>query len=259
MEDIRGVQVFADDVLIHSASFEDHVQLLHTILQQLRDVNMTVKLSKCTVTKEEIQFLDYRVGKGHCFCVEDKIKKIQGAPAPHTKKKVRSFLGLVRYYRRFVPNFTVVAWPLFDLVKKIRLTGGSSVRQVVPYPQTFVVQGTHLAVARPLEANHPQNRCLSERLAAVLLQEKDGNVFPVAYHSRKLKQAEKSYNTIKCELLAVVDGVRKFYFYLYGDEFVLQTRHMPLESLCTSFTAISDETAVYLWMRKCRGRLVSKA
>lgn len=70
----------------------------------------------------------------------------------------------------------------------------------------------------------------SDESSAVLLQEKDGDNFPVACHSRKLKQVEKTYSTTDRELLTVVDGIRKSEFYLYGDEFILQTDRMPLES-----------------------------
>lgn len=69
------------------------------------------------------------------------------------------------------------------------------------------------------------------------MQETDGEIYPVAYHSRKLKSAERNYSTVEKELLAVVDGIKKYYFYLYGDKFLLETDHMPLESLRTSKNA----------------------
>ncbi|XP_047488654.1 uncharacterized protein LOC125038980 [Penaeus chinensis] len=76
-----------------------------------------------------------------------------------------------------------------------------------------------------------------EGVGAVLMQETDGEVYPVAYHSRKLKSAETNYSTVEKELLAVVDGIGKFYFYLYGDKFLLETDPMPLASLRTSKNA----------------------
>ena len=69
------------------------------------------------------------------------------------------------------------------------------------------------------------------------MQERDGEVFPVAYHSRKLKPVEINYSTIEKELLAVMEGIKKYYYYLYGDQFVLETDHMPLLSLGTSKNA----------------------
>lgn len=72
---------------------------------------------------------------------------------------------------------------------------------------------------------------------AVLMQETDGEIYPVAYHSRKLKSAERNNSTVEKELLAVVDGIKKYHFSLYGDKFLLETDHMPLESLRTSKNA----------------------
>ena len=76
-----------------------------------------------------------------------------------------------------------------------------------------------------------------EGIGAVLMQESNGQVFPVSYYSRKLRAAERNYSTVELELLAVVEGVKKYYFYLYGDQFVIETDHMPLASLKTSKNA----------------------
>ena len=100
VRDVKGVEVFVDDVLIHSANFEDNVRLLSVVLRRLCDVNMTVKPTKCEMAKSEIQFLGHKVS----LCLEDKIQKIHDVLTPQTKKQVRAFLGLAGYYRRFVPN-----------------------------------------------------------------------------------------------------------------------------------------------------------
>lgn len=79
----------------------------------------------------------------------------------------------------------------------------------------------------------------SEALDAVLMLEINGDIFPVAYYSKKMKQAERNYSTVEREreLLAVVDSVKKFCFYQYGDDFTVQTEHIPIESLRTSKNA----------------------
>ncbi|XP_037797014.1 uncharacterized mitochondrial protein AtMg00860-like [Penaeus monodon] len=79
---------------------------------------MTVRPSKCEIGFKEFQYLGHTLGDGRCSSQNDKIKKIKDAPRPTTKKQVRSFLGLTGYYRSFVPNFAVLALPLFDLLKK---------------------------------------------------------------------------------------------------------------------------------------------
>lgn len=68
-------------------------------------------------------------------------------------------------------------------------------------------------------------------IGAVLMQYHDGELWPISYSSRKLKREEKNYSTMERELLAVVEGVRKYYHFLYGRKFTLQTDHMPLHYL----------------------------
>lgn len=70
-------------------------------------------------------------------------------------------------------------------------------------------------------------------IGAMLLQESNRQLFSVSYFSRKLSAAECNYSTVEKELLAVVEGIMQYYFYLYGDEVVLETDHMPMASLKT--------------------------
>lgn len=201
-------------------------------LQLLRDVKMTFKPSKCASAKAGIQFVGHKVRKRQWSCLEDKIHKIQDAPSPQTNKYIRSFIVLAGYYSRFVPNFGVVASLLFELKKR-------APNQVVwdpPEDKSFWTLKSLSCKEPILQLPGPSRPFIhrtdaqSDESSAVLLQEKDGDNFPVACHSRKLKQVEKTYSTTDRELLTVVDGIRKSEFYLYGDEFILQTDRMPLES-----------------------------
>ena len=69
------------------------------------------------------------------------------------------------------------------------------------------------------------------------MQERDGETFPVAYHTTRLKKAKFNYSTMEKELLAVIEGIKEYYYYLYGDQFTLETDHMPLSSLRASRNA----------------------
>ena len=147
------------------------------------------------------------------------------------KKQVRSFLGLIGFYRRYIPNFAAIAVPLTDLTKK----GQPNV--VVwedSQEKAFMNLKDHLLhdpVLRLPVIERPfilRTDASNEGLGAVLLQEHEGMKFPVAYASRKLLEREKNYSVIEKECLAIVWGVEKFYRYLFGREFVLETDHQPL-------------------------------
>ncbi|ROT76751.1 hypothetical protein C7M84_004650 [Penaeus vannamei] len=125
--------------------------------------------------------------------------------APTTKKEVRSFMGLSGYYRRFVPDYATIAAPLNDLVKKNA-------------------------------PNRVKTDASDVGLGAVLLQEDADVKMPVAYASRKLSDAEKKYSVVERECLAVVWATKKFYRYLYGQQFYLETDHRPITYLDSAKT-----------------------
>lgn len=160
---------------------------MHTVLQRFRDVNMRVKPSKCEAAKAEIQVLGRRARK--------RLLLSQGQSSGRTS--IPDLLVCQGNTLGLYP--TSRSWHChFDLVKKSvpnNVDWVSSGRQVVLYPQVFVGQGTCLAVTKPFEAIILRTDALSEGLSAILLQKKGSDVFPIIYHSRKLKQAEKNYST----------------------------------------------------------------
>jgi len=240
LQGVKGVEAFIDDILVHSSTFEEHLKILEEVFQRLQCANMTVKPSKCEIGFKEVQYLGHTLGEGRCSCQNDKIKKIKDAPRPTTKKQVRSFLGLTGYYRSFVPNFAVLALPLFDLLKKHapnKIRWGDEQEDAFNSLKKMLCKQPILQLPNFQKPFILRTDASQDGVGAVLMQETDGEIYPVAYHSRKLKSAERNYSTVEKELLAVVDGIKKYYFYLYGDKFLLETDHMPLESLRTSKNA----------------------
>ncbi|GFN81552.1 polyprotein [Plakobranchus ocellatus] len=112
------VVTYFDDVLIFSKSWEEHLEHIEKTLSALREAGFTVKPSKTIVGCEHINFLGHIVGKGQLKPDENKTEKIRNLKVPTTRKEVRSVLGLLNYYRRFVHNFSAIAQPLTELTKK---------------------------------------------------------------------------------------------------------------------------------------------
>jgi len=112
------VVVYFDDILVYSKSIEEHAhhlsQVLHTLLQN----ELYAKMSKCTWCVDEVVFLGFVVGKFGIKVDESKIKAIKDWPTPKNVSEVRSFHGLAGFYRRFVKDFSTIASPLNNLVKK---------------------------------------------------------------------------------------------------------------------------------------------
>nr|KYP72131.1 Transposon Ty3-I Gag-Pol polyprotein [Cajanus cajan] len=114
----KFVVVYFDDILIYSRSQDDHLGHLREVLMILRKNHLFANLEKCTFCVDHVVFLGFIVRKDGVRVDPEKIKVIQEWPRPKNVSEVRSFHGLASFYRRFVPNFSIIASPLNDLVKK---------------------------------------------------------------------------------------------------------------------------------------------
>ena len=231
------VENFMDDILVATTTWEQHMEALKSVLNRLEEVNLSARPTKCFIGFAELNYLGHVVGRGVMKPEEEKIEKISEAPVPKTKKEVRSFLGLAGYYRRFVPNFAAVALPLTDLTKKLQ---PNQVVWTEACDQAFRTLKRRLTSAPVIQLPDVEAPFILRTdasdcgLGAVLLQEKQGELHPVSYASRKLLAAEVNYATVEKECLAVIWGVKKFEPYLYGRPFVLETDHQCLKYLQTS-------------------------
>jgi hypothetical protein len=112
------VVIFIDDILVYSKSEAEHEKHLKLVLQRLREHKLYAKLSKCEFWIDEVPFLGHVISKGGIAVDPSKVKDVLDWEVPHTVKVVRSFLGLARYYRRFIENFSKIAKPLTSLLEK---------------------------------------------------------------------------------------------------------------------------------------------
>ena len=234
---IQGVEVFVDDILIHSSTWQTHLETISLVLSKLRGRGLTVKPSKCEFGQCSVAFLGHVIGNGSKTCQEDKVVKIRNAQPPTTKKQVRAFLGLCGYYRDFIPQFAETASPLFDLIKKNSPTKVQWDSQHHIAFESLKEKLCSEPILRLPDVSRPyflRTDASNEGVGSVLLQEYEDGVWPVAYYSRRLKPAEKNYATVEKELLAVISGIKRFYTHLYGGEFTLETDHLPLQYLQAS-------------------------
>ena len=236
---LRGHENYAaaylDDLVIHSETWEDHLEHISAVLMALREAGLTAKLRKCQFAKAECVYLGHRVGQGKIVPEQSKIDAVQRFPVPTTKKHVRVFLGLAGYYRKFIQNFSEITAPLSDLVKRNR---PNQIQWNEKLDQAFKKVKELLCkkpVLRSPDFQRPfllQTDASEQGIGVVLSQrEEDGTDYPVAYFSKKLLPREQRYSTVEKECLAIRLGVQAFRVYLLGRPFQIQTDHRSLEWL----------------------------
>ena len=226
---------YLDDLVIFSSSWEEHLEQLAVILGRLEEGGLTVKPSKCQFGVTECEYLGHRVGGGKVRPLKDKVEAINSFPVPEDKKQVPSFLGLVGYYKKFIPDFASVAAPLTELTKK---TEPQLVRWTSKCNEAFLKLRSALT-SHPLlwspDFSRPfllQTDASEFRVGAVLGQEDDeGLDHPVSYFSHKLLPRQRNYSTVEKECLAIKLGIEAFQVYLMGRSFVIQTDHRALQWL----------------------------
>jgi hypothetical protein len=114
----KSVVVFIDDILVYSKNEEEHVGHLHAVLQRLREHRPYAKLSKFDFWLKEIKFLGHTISQAGIAVDPDKVQEVMIWKPPTTVHQIRSFLGLAGYYGRFILDFSRIAKPITELLKK---------------------------------------------------------------------------------------------------------------------------------------------
>ena len=128
---IPNVVVYIDDILAVGSSEEDHLRTLDIVLKQLEDAGLRLKLAKCAFMMDQLEYLGHLISGNGIQPTEDKKQAILEAPTPQNLQQLRSFLGLLNYYGKFLPNLASILSPLYSAYRRRRLdgTGGESRRK----------------------------------------------------------------------------------------------------------------------------------
>ncbi|XP_068245847.1 uncharacterized protein [Palaemon carinicauda] len=237
LKGLSFVVCYFDNIFIVSKDWKIHMADLETVILRLQEAGLTAKPGKCFLGYEEIQYLGYVINKRGIFPQQDKIGAILDMPAPTTKKQLRSFIGSVNFYGRFVPNLSDKLIHLTKFLKKgssekfnfdeDALCKFNELKSCLTSPPILQVPDLNNIFCLRTDAS-------STGLGAVLLQYIDGEPYPVAFASKKLLPPETRYAAIERECLAIVWGIKKFEYYLMGRKFLLESDHKPLMYLETS-------------------------
>ena len=225
--------VYIDDILVYSNSEKEHLQHLEAVFSALTTERYHMRLNKCEFMKTEVEFLGHRLTPEGIQTQLEKVEAVKKWPVPFTTaKQAKSFLGVAVWYRVFIPHFSTLAAPLYDLTstRKKFVWTEECARSVEALKQAL----SEAPVLARWERDLP-TRIVTDASKVGLgaaLEQRHGELWrPVAFWSRKLKDAETRYSATDLEWLAVVQPVtRVWHWMLEGQHFAILSDHKALET-----------------------------
>ncbi|GJR39352.1 putative nucleotidyltransferase, ribonuclease H [Tanacetum coccineum] len=217
--------VYLDDIVVYSHTLEERVLYLKQVFQVLRDNKLYIKLEKCSLAQDAVELLGHKINDGGLMMDGAKIKDIQDWESPTKVTELRSFRGLVNYYRRFIMGYSAISSPLTDLLKKNKAWIWDEECQAAfrSLKKAFMEE----PVLRLPDVTMPfkfHTDASNFAIGGVLMQ--DG--YPIAFESRKLNETERKYTVQEKEMTTVVHCLRIWRHYLLGSRLVIKTNNIAM-------------------------------
>lgn len=219
---------YLDDLIIMGRNLHDHNKNLIDVLERIRNLNLKLNPSKCDFLKRELLYLGHVVSSEGVLPDPEKIYIIKNYPVPQNVDDTRRFVALANFYRKFIPKFAEIAYPLNALCRKnIKFNWDKNCQKSFETLKQCIMSPPVLQYPDLSDKNQfiVQTDASGYAIGAIL---SNSDNRPVAFASRTLNKAEKNYPTIEKELLAIVWAVKHFRPYLYGRTFKIITDHKPL-------------------------------
>ena len=226
MDGLEFVRTYIDDLLcLTKGSFEDHLEKLERVFIRLQQAGLKVNAVKSFFARTELEYLGYWITREGIKPVDKKVQAVLRIAEPKNRKELRSFIGVVNYYRDMWIRRSHILAPLAQLTSKsTKWEWGEKQRKAFEMAKRVIARETMLAYPdfnKPFtihtDASHYQ-------LGAVISQ--DGK--PIAFYSRKLNPAQTRYTTTERELLSIVETLKEYRTILLGHEIEVYTDHKNL-------------------------------
>ncbi|UYV70739.1 K02A2.6-like, partial [Cordylochernes scorpioides] len=228
--DMSEVACYIDDILVAGKDHRDHEQKLELVFKRLQEKGLRLNKDKCKFAVNAVEYLGFKIDKKGLHPISSKIEAVVEAPEPTNVSQLRSFIGLIMYYSRFIRNIADILAPFYHLLKKNSKWNWTSEHRIL------FAKCKALLTNESVLAHYDATRELvlacdasSYGLGVVLSHRNDRKEeTPIAFASRTLTEAERRYSQLEKEALSIIFGCEKFRQYLLGREFVLITDNRPL-------------------------------
>ncbi|UYV64414.1 K02A2.6-like [Cordylochernes scorpioides] len=230
--DVPNMVIYLDDIFIGSKDEQEHYRILKTIFDKLKELNFTLNKEKCLFLKKDICFLGHIINEDGVRPDSKKLEALERCKKPFDKTSLKSFLGMLSFYSKYIPNMSTLAGPLYQLLKKDNRWKWSSqcekaflnLKLTLLNSQALIHYSMKLPLTLTCDAS-------AYGISGVLCHIVEGEEKPITFVSRTLSSAEAKYSQTEKEALAIVFATSKLRQYLFGRKFVLKSDHKSLTTV----------------------------
>lgn len=242
---IPGVKPYLDDIMIAGRTKEEHDRSLNEVLERINAYGFHLRIDKCRFGLSQIKFLGHIIDKDGLRPDPAKTSAISQMPAPKNVSQLRSYLGAINYYGRFVKQMKELRAPMDNLLKKdVTWEWTANCQKSFEKFKVLLTSDLLLTHFDPNKEIIVAGDASKDGVGAVIMHRfPNGSVKAIAHVSRSLTPAEQNYGQIEKEALALVFAVTRFHKMLFGRKFILQTDHKPLLKVFGSKKGIPVYTA----------------
>ena len=245
LQGLPHVTVYIDDILIATKSEAEHLEILEKVFERLAKADLRIKKPKCKLMARSVHYLGHVIDSEGLHPLPEKVEAIVNAPTPQNVTELKSYLGLLTYYGKLLPNLSSRLTPLYQLLRKNETWKWTDAqdrafnesKELLTSSLFLVHFNSELPLLLACDASaYGIGAVLAHRMS-------DGTEKPIAYASCTLNSAERGYSQLEKEGLSLVFGVKRFYPYLFGHSFTLVTDHKPLLGLLDGRKPISPQAS----------------
>ena len=219
------IRFFIDDGMIATTTVEENIDILRKVFERMSEYNLELRIDKCEFLMTKVSYLGYEVCDEGIRPAESNIKSVLNYPVPRNVHDVHRFVGMCSFFRRFIKNFSIIAKPLYDIIKSKKdfVFNGEALESFEKLKK-FLTEKPILAIYSPLLETELHCDASAHGYGAILFRKQSDNSFkPVCYFSRRTTDVESRYHSFELELLAVVNAIKRFRVYLQGIPFKIIT------------------------------------
>ena len=228
---------YLDDIIIYSRSDKEHLEHLEEIFIILKTAGLKLKLEKCYFFKKHIQYLGHLILAEGMQPLPEKLESIAKMPAPKNPKEVKQFLGLVGYYRKFIPRFADISRVLTHLTKKeVEFKWMPECENCFQILKEFLQQAPILKYPNPQADYTLYTDASKYAYTGILTQHSNSTDHPITYVSGLFRGSQLNWATLTKEAYAIYMSVKKLSFYIDTAKITVRSNHLSLKKFLENNT-----------------------